>query len=61
MMDYPHVRASTHCPLCQQEKDEGLLICWVCYRLHDLRSGNHEAEIMIKRAEESLRGSPMIR
>jgi hypothetical protein len=53
-MDYPNVRLSAICPLCGQEKESGLIVCWPCYRKNDLRNGNSEIEIMIKRAEDEL-------
>jgi hypothetical protein len=61
-MDYPHVRSSTACPLCQGRKEVGLVVCWPCYRARCLRDGNAEAEAMIERAEAGLReaGTPAI-
>jgi hypothetical protein len=61
-MDYPHIRASTACPLCQGRKEVGLVVCWPCYRAWGLRDGNAEAESMIERAEAKLReaGLPAI-
>lgn len=54
-MDYPNVRASEMCPLCHEGKDRDSLVCWSCYRLHDLRYGNRNMEIIIESAEERLR------
>jgi hypothetical protein len=53
-MDYPHVRSSTACPLCQGRKEVGLVACWPCYRARGMRDGNAEAEAMIERAEAGL-------
>ena len=37
-IDYPRTRTGTHCPLCQRDdKDQGLFVCWDCYRAHGLR------------------------
>lgn len=36
---YPLVRASRTCPLCNGRKDDGLIVCWTCYRSHDVRNG----------------------
>jgi hypothetical protein len=38
-IDYPNIRASEHCPMCGRDKDQGLLVCWPCYRLHNVRNG----------------------
>jgi hypothetical protein len=38
-MDYPNIRQSARCPLCERAKDQGLLVCWPCYRVHDMRNG----------------------
>lgn len=54
-MDYPHVRSSTICPLCQEHKDAGLVVCWSCYRTWNLRYGNAEAESLLGHAEAKLR------
>src|SRR5438270_10034668 len=54
-MDYPHVRSSTVCPLCQERKEVGLVVCWPCYRAWGLRDGNAGAESIIERAEADFR------
>lgn len=54
-MDYPHVRASGACPLCRENKDFGLIVCWECYHNWNLRYGNLEAELLIEQAETKLR------
>jgi NMD protein affecting ribosome stability and mRNA decay len=53
-MDFPRVRASSVCPLCGAEKEAGLVVCWACYREHDMRYGNPEAESAIRAAEDRL-------
>lgn len=30
-LDHPRVRASLHCPFCDQPKDSGALACWPCW------------------------------
>jgi hypothetical protein len=39
MIDNPHVRADTTCPLCLHAKATGLVLCWPCHneqkRFHD--------------------------
>ena len=37
-LDYPHTREWHVCPICNREKDSGLLVCWTCYRAHNLRN-----------------------
>ena len=53
-LDYPKVRAQVLCPLCVGDKDEGLLVCWPCYRRYELRSGNEVVEQIIAQAENGL-------
>jgi len=53
-IDYPHVRLSSLCPLCEQHKDTGSLVCWSCYRADDLRYGNTETELAIQQVEDEL-------
>jgi len=52
--DFPNVRTSAFCPLCDKHKDDGLLVCWSCYKTHDLRYGNPDAEVLIARVESKL-------
>ena len=37
--DYPYLRRSAICALCDNDKDQGLLVCWMCYRRQDLQNG----------------------
>jgi len=53
-MDYPNVRASSVCPLCLDTKENGLLVCWSCFREQGLRYGNLEAEGSINCAEDNF-------
>lgn len=53
-LDNPNVRASTVCPLCSSTKARGLVACWTCYKDHDLRNGNPEAELQIAAREQHL-------
>ena len=50
--DNENVRASNQCPLCEGEKETGLVVCWPCYRRYDLRNGNPEAENKIEEANK---------
>lgn len=38
-MDYPNVRTMNYCPICESDKDYGLIACWTCYRKYGLRYG----------------------
>lgn len=38
-LDWPVCRASLICPICELDKPKGLIMCWPCYRLHDVRYG----------------------
>jgi hypothetical protein len=51
-LDFPQVRAQAVCPLCRGEKAVGLLVCWPCYRNHELRYGNPKAEEAIAHSEQ---------
>ena len=53
-MDYPHIRQTKMCPICKGEKDQGLVACWSCYRVHGLKWGNAAAERIIARCEVEL-------
>lgn len=55
MVDYPYVRASVSCPLCNGGKEAGLIVCWDCYRDYKMRLGNDLAESLIAKAEAELR------
>ncbi len=54
-IDNENVRASKRCPLCDGYKAVGLVACWPCYRLHDLRNGNPEAEAKIAMIDTAYR------
>lgn len=52
--DFPHVRSSQICPLCNGDKDTGLICCWSCYRERRVRDGNQEAETLIAKGDAKL-------
>lgn len=54
MIDNPRVRASFVCPLCLANKNPGLVTCWPCYRVYDLKNGNPAQEHVISQAEAVL-------
>ncbi len=57
MIDHPYIRAQTVCSLCKGKKDTGLVICWPCYRRHDMRNGGDVvANRLIAIAEAKERG-----
>lgn len=53
-IDFPHVRASSICPLCSGSKEAGLVCCWSCYREWRVRDGNQEADRLIAEADVKL-------
>ena len=53
-MDNPHVRSEPVCPLCHGAKPVGLVACWPCFRLHNLKVGDRRAEQIIARREAEL-------
>lgn len=53
--DHPHIRNDSICPLCGGPKSKGLVACWRCYDIHELRYGNQEAEEALDLAEALLR------
>lgn len=57
MIDHPLVRASQVCPLCGCAKDPGLVACWTCYRIFNMRNGSPYAEQAIEFAEIMLSGA----
>jgi hypothetical protein len=60
--DHALVRAAKHCLLCGEPKDPGTLVCWPCYRKHDLGNGNSEVEQRLDEAESLGGGSwPFVR
>jgi hypothetical protein len=53
-LDHPLLRQSTHCPVCHDRKDNGLVICWSCYRDKGMRYGNPTVDRIVDRAEDGL-------
>jgi hypothetical protein len=45
--DSPSLRRLTTCPLCGGDKPRGLLVCFGCYRKHDMRNGNPAIERLL--------------
>ena len=39
-ISHPNIRNSQYCPLCGGIKSNDLVVCWPCYRYHDIRYGN---------------------
>ena len=54
---YPNIRACKVCPVCEQRKGEGLVICWTCNsnlkRRHDGGWGS-KAEWLLNKVERIL-------
>ena len=51
MFDHPRVRQSGICPLCDGEKERGLVACWPCFRRSGLKYGAPDAERAIAAVE----------
>jgi hypothetical protein len=55
-VDHLNLRNSTVCPFCRKAKERGLLVCWQCYRAHNMRSGApHWCERLLDECEAELR------
>lgn len=56
MSDYPNLRNSPHCPLCSNEKDSGLVVCWPCHRREKWHNGcySERANQIIEAREQVL-------
>jgi hypothetical protein len=56
-IDYPKLRETSRCPLCNQPKSKGLVICWTCNgqlkARHDGMWGK-KAERLLAQAEAAL-------
>lgn len=54
VLDFPLVRSRLkNCPLCDDSKSPESLVCWTCYRKHDLRNGTPvEVKKALLEAEE---------
>lgn len=53
-LDYPRVRASKVCPLCELDKETGIIVCWPCYRLWNLRHGmSPEIQALLESVEKA--------
>lgn len=55
MEDFPLVRSSDLCPLCDGLKPIGTVACWSCYLNSRMKYGNPVAEARVARREQSLR------
>jgi hypothetical protein len=53
-LDHPLIRNDHHCPLCRGYKTPGNVTCWSCYREHDLRRRNAQADTIIDAREAAL-------
>jgi hypothetical protein len=38
-IDHPLTREDSACPLCHDTKPIGNVVCWPCFRWHDMRYG----------------------
>jgi hypothetical protein len=53
-IDHPKTRAGVVCPVCKTHKTVGLVVCWECYRRHNLRYGNPEIDAILDKWERSI-------
>lgn len=53
-IDLPNLRQSKVCVLCNAEKAAGLIVCWDCYRKHELRRGNPTIEARLALEDKRL-------
>jgi hypothetical protein len=53
-VSHPKLRAICNCPLCERPKDQGTLVCWSCYRAHNMRNGNAALEAWLDQQEAKL-------
>ncbi len=55
-VDHLNLRNSTVCPFCRKAKERGLLVCWQCYRAHNMRNGAAQwCERLLDECEAKLR------
>ncbi len=52
--DHPQLRKGELCVLCTKRKDAGPLVCWECYRKHEMRYGNEKVERILDACEGDL-------
>ena len=53
-LDHPHIRALLYCQACDNPKEPQHLLCWRCYRRHDMRYGNAAVEACLDEIEANL-------
>jgi hypothetical protein len=51
-LDHPNLRRSTVCPFCSKPKERGLVVCWQCYRVNNIRNGGETERVLLDIAEE---------
>lgn len=55
-IDYPLIRKECYCPLCNRPKAQGCVVCWGCYREHDMKYGEAPAVThQLQKAEHALK------
>ena len=54
-IDHLNLRNSTVCPFCRNAKERGLVVCWQCYRAHNMRNGVQWCERLLDECEAELR------
>lgn len=54
MLDHPLIRALPSCIVCDDPKEAGNLVCWPCYRKHDMHYGNSAIETALDAIEARM-------
>jgi hypothetical protein len=44
--DHPNLRRSLACPSCRKAKERGLVVCWECNRVLNIRNGRCERVLL---------------
>jgi hypothetical protein len=50
-LDHPNLRRSTTCPFCAKPKERGLVVCWQCYRIGNMRYGGECERVLLDLCE----------
>lgn len=58
-MDHPLLRNAPLCVLCTEPKEQGLLVCWHCFRRHGMRYANPTVDAILDHCEMALALAPV--
>jgi hypothetical protein len=45
-LHHPNLRRSTACPFCRKAKERGMVVCWECNRVLNIRNGTTERVLL---------------